>query len=98
MPAYQAPLANQSLPHIREDAVNASEPAQVVVCCTECRHLFQPSLEAALRSSGCERCGGWTWIAQSGPIDLPEQRQAPGNAQRQREHQATGDQRGNSNA
>lgn len=48
--------------------------AAVVLLCTECHHIFQPELVAIVASTGCERCGGWTWIAQTDPPDLPRPR------------------------
>jgi hypothetical protein len=48
--------------------------AAVVLCCTDCQHVYQPDLVATLSATGCERCGGWTWIAQSGPVQLPRPR------------------------
>lgn len=50
---------------------NPRQLAPVVLCCTDCGHIFQPDLLAQLSSTGCERCGGWTWIAQTNPPDLP---------------------------
>jgi hypothetical protein len=47
---------------------NRRQLAPVVLCCTECGHIFRPDLLAQLSSTGCEECGGWTWIAQT---DLP---------------------------
>lgn len=53
---------------------------RVVLACTSCQHTFEPALGAELAQTGCERCGGWTWIAQldpPGPAPLfPVQRTA----------------------
>lgn len=45
--------------------------APVVLICTDCKHIFQPDLVRELSLTGCERCGGWTWIAQTDPPELP---------------------------
>jgi hypothetical protein len=48
--------------------------APVVLICTDCQHIFQPDLLAKLSATGCEKCGGWTWIAQTDPPELPRPR------------------------
>lgn len=51
---------------------------RVVLACTACQHAFEPLLVVELAQTGCELCGGWTWIAQLNPEgpppQLPEQR------------------------
>ena len=51
---------------------------RVVLACTSCQHAFEPDLVVELTQTGCELCGGWTWIAQLNPTgpapQLPEQR------------------------
>jgi hypothetical protein len=52
---------------------------RVVLCCTACEHVFEPDLVAKLAETGCERCGGWTWIGELGggtPPVLPAPRTA----------------------
>ncbi len=53
----------------------------MVLVCTDCQHVFEPDVMAELPAMGCERCGGWTWIAEltspSGPFPaVPTQRPA----------------------
>lgn len=60
--------------------VSQTEVQRVVLACTACQHAFEPDLVAELSHTGCERCGGWTWIAQLNPAgpapQLPGQRTA----------------------
>lgn len=44
---------------------------RVVLACTSCQHVFQPTLIPQVGQTGCERCGGWTWIAQLDPAVPP---------------------------
>jgi hypothetical protein len=37
----------------------------VVLLCTSCQHVFKPDLLVQLSQTGCERCGGWTWIVET---------------------------------
>jgi hypothetical protein len=74
--------------------MNTADLAPVVVCCTECRHVYQPSVRAALESTGCERCGGWTWIAQSIPVELPQQPPIPSRNDREQARDSAGIPRG----
>lgn len=62
----------------------------LVLLCTGCGHVFEPDLVAAVSETGCERCGGWTWIADSGSgmPDLP----APRASEQQRLYVAQGGQ------
>jgi hypothetical protein len=74
--------------------MNGAELAPVVLCCTECRHLYRPSFAAGLESTGCELGGGWTWIAHSGVVELPEQVSASPDQQRGRGSANTRNHRG----
>jgi hypothetical protein len=41
----------------------------VRLACTACQLVYQPDPAAfGTGSTGCPRCGGWTWIAQLGTI------------------------------
>lgn len=48
----------------------AVEVPAVVLACTACELVYEPD-RAAFGSgrTGCPECGGWTWIAQLGPVD-----------------------------
>lgn len=50
----------------------------LVLVCTDCQHVFAPDLVGEVSQTGCERCGGWTWICElsvTGPgAALPKQR------------------------
>ncbi len=40
----------------------------VQLASTTCQHVYEPDYAAfASGSTGCPRCGGWTWIAQLPP-------------------------------
>jgi rubredoxin len=43
-------------------------PSQVVqLACTACQLVYEPDFAAFdTGTTGCPRCGGWTWIAQLG--------------------------------
>lgn len=46
-----------------------SAVARVVLICSSCELAWEPDLlavdeQAAAMSSGCPRCGGWTWLGE----------------------------------
>jgi hypothetical protein len=44
----------------------------LVLVCTACELVYQPHPTAfTTGSTGCPRCGGWTWIAQLDPTGCP---------------------------
>lgn len=45
-----------------------------VLGCTGCQHLFIPTAVAwsDLASTGCPRCGGWTWLASLSDPAMPD--------------------------
>jgi hypothetical protein len=46
-------------------------PVPVVkLACTGCQLVYEPDPAAFVTgSTGCPRCGGWTWFAQLGPAE-----------------------------
>lgn len=46
--------------------VSRAATAQLVLGCTACPHLWlvTESNWTGLESTGCPRCGGWSWLAQ----------------------------------
>lgn len=49
------------------DAQSATDAPVAQLACTACEVVYQPD-RAAFESgtTGCPRCGGWTWVAQFG--------------------------------
>jgi predicted nucleic acid-binding Zn-ribbon protein len=46
----------------------------VLLSCTACQHLWTPTPDAWSDpiSTGCPRCGGWTWlVTNDAPLPLP---------------------------
>jgi hypothetical protein len=56
----------------REVTLQTTVVPVLALACTTCELLYEPDPTAfGTGTTGCPRCGGWTWIAQLGSAACP---------------------------